>query len=163
MACESEQDDEEIAPVRAPLPAQSASMISTKERGPSLTVALCDLPNFGGRMGLDLMVILKERQQQKRVLERELKAAESALARKGFLPILRETLVVVLDDEDDVKSGKPAVGGGRSAQATADFETGFKATGPTPKETVSNPEGQGTEDVPKTRDFGLVEEGGQSV
>lgn len=59
---------------------------------------------------------------------------------------------MVLDDDDDVKSGSSAVEGWRPLQATADFEPGFTATRATTKEAVANQEGQGTKDLPEVRD-----------
>lgn len=47
-------------------------------------------------------------------------------------------------------------------RAAADFEAGYKDTDATAKEVVADPEGQGTMDVPETRNLGLVGEVGQS-
>lgn len=58
-----------------------------------------------GRLGLDLTAIVKERQKLKSELLRELNAAEIAPIRNGAQPTIRETFILVQDDEDDVKSG----------------------------------------------------------
>lgn len=55
----------EIAPGRAPVPARGGPEASDEGRGPSLTVGTRDLLNFEGRMGLELMVILKQQQEHK--------------------------------------------------------------------------------------------------
>lgn len=111
---------------------------------------------------MDLIVMLKERQQHKFVLERELKAAEAAPVRKGVRPNLRKTFVLMPNDEENVKSDSPVAEGKRSLQATADFEKSCNATGVTAKKVDADPEGQWTKDVPETRDLGLVGEVGQS-
>lgn len=47
-------------------------------------------------------------------------------------------------------------------QEATDFEEGFKTAGAETKDMVANLRRQGTKVVPKTRDIGLVGEGGQS-
>lgn len=114
MACESGEEDRKITSVRIFVPAQAAPTANKEERGPSLTMQLRDLANCKGRMILDLMVILNERQQQKWAFERKLKAAEAVPGRRGVPPTVRELPVVVLHDSDDVKPGLHAVEGMRS-------------------------------------------------
>lgn len=94
--------------VRAPIPARDAPAASKEERGPSITVRYRNLQNSKKRLELDLMVILNERQQNKLAFERDFKAVEEVLARKGVPPIVRETLVTLLGNEDDVNAGSSA-------------------------------------------------------
>lgn len=70
--------------------------------------------------------------------------------------------MVVLDDKDDLKSGLLIVEERRSVQAAADFEADFQAAGKILKEMVADPEGQGKNEAPKTRDLGFVGDGYQS-
>lgn len=59
------------------------------------------LPNLEVKIGLDMMVIIKERQQQKRVFERKLKAAEGASVRKKVLPTAGDTSIVMIHDGEN--------------------------------------------------------------
>lgn len=138
------------------MPAKGASAVREKERGPSFTVESRDLPILEVRMGLDILLILKERQQQKSTFERELKAAEAALARNETLLTVRVTSVVVLDGDDDGNAGPHIMEGGRSTQETPDFEADFEVAGAAPMEAISNTEGEMIKDVPDTRDLDLV-------
>lgn len=54
---------------------------------------------------------------------------------------MRETSVVVLNNEDDVKSVLPVAGRRRSLQATTDFEACNKSAGLVPKEMDADSEG----------------------
>lgn len=65
VAHESEGADGQIAPARAPVIADCVAMISEEWRGPSLTVKAKDLSNLKVRLGLNIMVILKNGQLQK--------------------------------------------------------------------------------------------------
>lgn len=56
--------DKGIACVSAPVPERGLSAVSKEDYGPSLKLESQELPSFEGRMSVDLMVILKERQQQ---------------------------------------------------------------------------------------------------
>lgn len=131
--------------------------------GVSHAVALRDLSELERRLGVDLRVILKKRQQETFALERVLKTAEVSPVPKEARPALRETFVVVLDDKEDVMLGSPAAMRRRSAQSTADLEKGFLAEGTTPKEVIDDLEGRGTDEFSKARDVGLGREGGRSV
>lgn len=119
-------------------------------------------PDSEGRLGLDLMVIQKERQQQKFSFERQLKTAEAAPVRRVVRSNCTETSVVVLDKEEDVKSGSLAARGRTSSKETADFEADFKALVVALKEIVAYLENQWTKDVPEARELGLVGEDVQS-
>lgn len=125
VACESEGEDWEIAPVRPPVPKRRAGAVSKEVHCPSLTVELRNMQNIEGRMGPDLKVILKGRQQQKWAIEGELKASKAALLWKGTLSTESETSVGVLEDKDDIKSGSHTVQRERFSQATGDFDTGL--------------------------------------
>lgn len=58
-----QEKDEDIAPVGTPLPARGAAAVIEEECGPSLTTESRDSQNSDGRIGLNKMVTLKERQQ----------------------------------------------------------------------------------------------------
>lgn len=111
---------------------------------------------------MDSIVIMEKREQQMWTINRKLKAAEAALARKRALPTVTETFVVVPEDDDGANSESNEVEGGRYLQRTTDFEARCKAAGAIAKEAVADLEGRGNMDVLKTRDLDLVEEGGQS-
>lgn len=55
----------------------------------------------------------KRRAALKRAFEKKLKSVGAELARNEALPTVRETLVLVLEDDDDVQSGPHTVGGKR--------------------------------------------------
>lgn len=52
-------------------------------------------------MGLDMMIIMKERQEQKWALEIKLKTAETPTVWKDVLSTVEDTSVVVADDNED--------------------------------------------------------------
>lgn len=84
VALESEEEEGQTAPVWAPVPGRGAPAASEERHGISHTVDLRDFLEIERRLGLDLMVILKERQQQQKFsLEWELKTAEAAPVWKG--------------------------------------------------------------------------------
>lgn len=70
-------------------------------------------------------MLLRQWQQRKFALDRELKAAEAALVRKGARTTVRETFVAVLDDVNDVLSGFLVAVKRRSSQVAAGFEAGY--------------------------------------
>lgn len=90
------------------------------------------------RMGLDEIMILKERQQQEWAFDRELMATEGAPTWKEVLSNVRDTFVVVLEDDDDPSLGAQIVEGRRSSKATSDFEEGLKVVGAAPIEALVN-------------------------
>lgn len=55
--------------------AQCKLQRSAKRRGPSLVMESKNMSNLKGMLSLELMVVLNERQKQKRTFDRELKAA----------------------------------------------------------------------------------------
>lgn len=59
----SEDEGGEIGTVWASMPARDAPLVSEERHGLSHTVDLRKLPDLEGRLGLDMMVILKEWQQ----------------------------------------------------------------------------------------------------
>lgn len=67
----------------------------------------------------------------------------SSAGTKLVLQTAREISVVVLDNEDDVSSGLPAVGGRTSMQAAADCEVGFNGANKAPEKGTADTEGQG--------------------
>lgn len=77
-------------------------------------------------MGLEMLVMLEEREQLKQAFVGELEAAEAALVQKEVLPTVWISSVLVPDDDDDANLGPRTVEGRRSSHATADFEAGFK-------------------------------------
>lgn len=139
VAREFEMEDKKIAPVRVDVLARGALVVSKEERGPSLTVESRNLTNFEAKTVLDIMVILKGRQQQKCAFERDIKATKAAAARKRALETVMETSVVVLDNKNSVFSGLQAVKRKRSSQRSAYFDVDFKDTDTAPKEVVSDP------------------------
>lgn len=161
MSRESEKEDGEIAPVRAPVPERGVPTVSKEKRGPSHTVESRDLLNSEERMRLDLTVMLKEGKKQKWEFEWKLNVVDAAAARRRVLSNAWETSVVLLGDEDGVKSCSDAVEGWKLSQKIADFELGFQAAVAPPEEAVADSTGQGNKDVPETQDFDLVVEGGQ--
>lgn len=78
MTHELEERDGEIAPVWSPVPARGTPTVSKVKCSPLRLEASMNLPNSKVRMGLDVMVILNERQPQKWTLEREMKATKAA-------------------------------------------------------------------------------------
>lgn len=151
--CESERRNKEIAPVWAPILERGVLAVKKDVCGPSLPKESWDLPNFKKKLGLDLMALMKERQQQKWPVESELKATEAASAEKGVLPSVSKTFIVELDYEDVVKSGLDAVEGWRILQAAADFEVAFQAACATLKKWLSTRR-HSKNNVPKARDLG---------
>lgn len=93
-----EDEEKEIAPVWASVPARGASAISEERHGLCHFAEAREFHAFEQRLGLDLNVIVKERQQQKFGLEREMKVAEAAPVLKKVWPAVRETFEVVLVD-----------------------------------------------------------------
>lgn len=126
VASESEGADNEIALVRAPVPSHGAPAISDEQLGPSLLVELSNLPKLKVRLDLDMIIILKKRQQQKWTFERNLKAPELRITpeRKEVLPTVKNVSVVVLNNDDIANLGSHFEKRKRSYQATADFEAG---------------------------------------
>lgn len=100
---ESGKENGEVMPVWASVPAQGAPSVSKEERGSLLIVNSKDLSISEGRMGLDLTVILFEREQQEWAFETELKAAEALQARKGVPLTVKETCFLFLKGEGYVK------------------------------------------------------------
>lgn len=82
MACEFQGEKRETAPVWDSVSAWDAPAVSKEERDPSHMVQSMDLPYSKMRMGMDLIVILNERQQKKWAFERESNAADAALAHR---------------------------------------------------------------------------------
>lgn len=117
----------------------------------SLKVNSQNLRSSERKMGLYFMVTLKKRQQQNLTPERELKAAEEGSVRMEVLPTTRETYIIALDVEDDMKSGLLTVGGSLSLQAPADFDTDFWTTAGTLKEATAELEGQGKWTYPQPK------------
>lgn len=62
---ELEEEEGKIAPVWALVPARGAQAVSKERHGVSRTVKSKDLPQSERTLGLDLMVILMELQEQK--------------------------------------------------------------------------------------------------
>lgn len=60
-----------------------------------------------------------------------------------------------------MKSCLPAADGRNLFQAAAEIYANVNAAGAAPKGLVSKPEGYGTKDLSRTRDLGVVGEGGQ--
>lgn len=149
-------------PVRAPVLAKGTLTGSEGQRESALTVEARDLPNSEGRMWLDMIVNMKERQKQKWAFEKKLKAAEETTPRREVLLTVGDFSVVVLDDDDDADFGPHIVESRRSLQATNGFEAGFQNVGARPTETIADPKGLINNDAPNTRDRGLVGEGGQA-
>lgn len=56
-------------------------------------------------IGLDMRVILKEKQQEKYASKRNLKAAEIMPAQKEASRTVRKNLIVFMEDDNDVNSG----------------------------------------------------------
>lgn len=129
MARKSEEEEEEIAPVWVPVPARAVLAVSEKRHWLSDAAESKDFRNSEGRLGVDLMVIQKKRQQQKFALEQKLKAAKALPVQKTVPSMVIKTIVMVMDVEEDAKSGLPVAWGRGSLQVTADFEVCFKATG----------------------------------
>lgn len=102
-ARESEEERGKIAPVWAVASAWGALAVSEEQDDVSHAVELKNSPDSEERLSLDLIALLKERQQQKFGLEWKMKAAEEEPVRKGARRTVRETSVVVLDNENDVK------------------------------------------------------------
>lgn len=120
-----------------------------------------DLPNLEVRMGLDIMVTLKELQQQKWAFKRELKAANGAPARKEASSTVRNTFLVVTDDDDNADVGQLIVDVRISSQATAFFKAGFENAGVALKVAVADLEGYVSRIAPNTLGLQVVGEGGQ--
>lgn len=59
------------------------------------------MPNLEVRAGMDMMVILKERKDQKFALKRKLKVSEAVPIQKEVLQTVGNTFVVVVDDVDN--------------------------------------------------------------
>lgn len=87
VACESEKEEGWIASARAPAPEQGAPVVRKERHGGFHTVESRDFAFLEERLGLDLKMILKKRQQQKFTMKRVLKAAEAAPIREGGLTI----------------------------------------------------------------------------
>lgn len=102
--------------------------MSKVRNGVSHTVESKAFPDSERRLSLDLAVIAKKRQHQKFASERELNAAEAEQVRKGVRPSGRETSVVVLENEYDLKLGSSVAMERRLLQATADFKSRYRAT-----------------------------------
>lgn len=100
--CESNEEDGGTAPVWFSVTAPGAPVVCEEEYSPSFTVELSDFPNSKVRIGFDIMVILKGRQQPSWLLKKKLKAAEVEPELMKVLPTVTETSVVVLDDVDDI-------------------------------------------------------------
>lgn len=73
----------------------------------------------GPKTGLDMMVIMKGRQEQKWALKEKLKAIETTTEKKEVPPIVEDISVVVVgDDKEDDNLDPHIVKGRRSSQAT---------------------------------------------
>lgn len=91
MARDFEKKVGEIAPFPFPVAIWRVQAVREEEHSPSLMMEARDLPISERGMGLELMVILKERWQQNWAFERELKAAKAAPTWKRALLTVRET------------------------------------------------------------------------
>lgn len=140
--------DVKVAPVWALVTARGVPAGSKEEQRPSLTVDSRDPPNLEVGMGLNMMVILKEQQQQNWAFERYLKAAEVVQERENVLLNVGDTSVVGLDDDYDSDLGLHVVERKRFLQGTPDFETSYKAADAAAKEAAADPDGQGAGKCP---------------
>lgn len=81
------------------MPARDAPAASEVWHGVSHTMESRDFPESEGRLGLDSVVIQKERQQEKFALERKRKVADVALVWEGVRPTVRGTSIVAMKPE----------------------------------------------------------------
>lgn len=131
---------------------------SERQGGLSLIAELRDLSDAELMPGLDMKVMMKEKQEQKWLLVVKLNAVEASMVGKEMEPFVRDISVVAADDDDDLS---PHIAEERRpSQATVDFAPGFRDACKGPKEAVADLERQVSSEATDTQVYGIVGESG---